>query len=121
MMDADREPAHRPGEIEVIRPESAPERIEVRDPRGSVFRVDRGAGGSYAFAQTERVGVYQASWPGGDHPFAINLCDEEESRLKPREAIRIGEQRIAAEQRRWTSTDTWKWICLAALTLLVLE
>ena len=49
------------------------------------------------------------------------ILDADESNIQPRDEIKIGEQNIEADQIRLQSYDTWKWVALAALVLLVLE
>jgi hypothetical protein len=81
----------------------------------------RGVGGDSSYKNTDRVGDYEATWAGGQRFFAVNLLDADESNIQPRDAIKIGEQRLAAGPSRRQTYDTWKWIALAALVLLVLE
>lgn len=110
-----------PGQLKRLRPDLAVERIEVIDPAGVTRAVAKGPGGEYAFAATEQTGVYQATWSGGGRAFAVNLLDADESNTQPRDEIKIGELEIVADHRRLQSYDTWKWVALAALVLLVLE
>ncbi len=110
-----------PGQIKTLRPDAAVDRIDVVDPGRNRETVPRGVSGDFSYKSTESVGVYAVTWPGGQRRFAVNLLDAEESNIQPRDAIKIGEQRLAAGQSRRQTYDTWKWIALAALLLLVLE
>lgn len=111
-----------PGQVKVIRPEAAAERIEVRGPDGESRRVTKEKGrAEFAFQGTEKVGVYEATWPGGNRAFAVNLLDQEESNTQPRDEIKLGEQRIGAGAGRRQVYETWKWVALAALLLLLAE
>jgi hypothetical protein len=83
--------------------------------------VARGVRGDFPYNNTEQVGVYQATWPGGGRRFAVNLLDAEESDIRPRDVVRVGDQRLAAASPRRQAHDTWKWAALAALALLLLE
>jgi hypothetical protein len=119
--DAAAEENVQPGEVKTLRPNAAVERIEVRDPAGSREAVARGVAGEFSYKNTEHVGVYQVQWPGGQRQFAVNLLDADESNVQPRDEIRIGEQRLASRASARQTYDTWKWLVLVALALLVLE
>jgi hypothetical protein len=119
--DAAAEENVQPGEIKALRPDAVVDRIEVVDPGRRRETLARGVAGDFSYKSTESVGVYTAAWPGGERRFAVNLLDADESNLQPRDAIKLGEQRLAAGQSRRQTYDTWKWIAVAALLLLVLE
>jgi hypothetical protein len=119
--DAAAEETVQPGEVKVLRPEGTPERIEVVDPGRVTNTVKRQSGGEFPYQNTERVGVYQATWSGGGRAFAVNLLDAEESNTQPRDEIKIGEQNIEADLERLHSYDTWKWVALVAFLLLFIE
>lgn len=110
-----------PGALKVLRPGGKFDGIEVRGPGGKAVRVKRGTAGEFPFADTEEVGVYQGTWPGGRRTFAVNLLDEEESDTRPRDAIKLGDQEVQAGEGRPRVYDTWKWVVLVVLVLLVLE
>jgi hypothetical protein len=111
----------RPGDPKVLRPTAAVDRLEVTGPAGGKRAVARGAGLAFVYQHAERVGVYRAAWAGGERGFAVNLLDADESNIQPRDEIKLGAQRIVAGQVRRQAYDTWKWIALAVLALLLLE
>lgn len=119
--DAAAEENVRPGQIATLRPDAAVDHLDVIAPDRRRDRVARGGQGDFSYKNTDRVGVYEATWPGGQRRFAVNLLDAEESNVQPRDDIKIGEQRVAAGQSRRQTYDIWKWIALAALVLLALE
>jgi hypothetical protein len=130
--DAAAEENVQPGQIKTLRPDAAVKALDVIPPSrtlpqfgggqgGGRDTVTRGVGGDFSYKNTDTVGVYEATWAGGQRFFAVNLLDADESNIQPRDAIKIGEQRLAAGQSRRQTYDTWKWIALAALVLLVLE
>jgi hypothetical protein len=119
--DAAAEENVQPGMIKTLRPDTAVDHLEVVDPARQRETVTRGISGDFSYKNTESVGVYEVAWAGGQRRFAVNLLDADESNIQPRDAIQIGEQRLAAGQSRRQTYDTWKWIALAALVLLVLE
>ena len=65
--------------------------------------------------------MYVATWPGGARAFAVNLLDEEESNIQPRDEIKLGEQKVEAGGQQRRLYETWKWVALGALALLLLE
>ncbi|HMC65065.1 MAG TPA: BatA and WFA domain-containing protein [Gemmataceae bacterium] len=120
--DAAGEETKQPGDQKLLRPDVAVDRIEVRSPAGKSQTLDRGSRADFTFGATDQVGVYEVEWNGEiRRSFAVNLLDAEESNLEPKNAIRIGEQRIAAGETRGQPRDLWKWIVLAALLVLLLE
>jgi hypothetical protein len=119
--DAAAEENVQPGQARLLRPDGAVDRIEVTDPEKRQTQVKRGTALEFVYQATENVGVYQATWPGGGRSFAVNLLDAEESNTQPRDEIKLGAQHIEAGQPRRQTYDTWKWVALAALVLLVLE
>ncbi|MFO0925473.1 MAG: VWA domain-containing protein [Gemmataceae bacterium] len=119
--DAAAEETVQPGQVKRLRPDRAVPRIEVADPAGMTRTEAAGPGGEFAYPATDRVGVYRAAWTGGGRAFAVNLLDAEESNPQPRDTVRLGDQRVAADRPRQKTYDTWKWAAAAALAFLVLE
>jgi hypothetical protein len=121
--DAAAEENVQPGEVKVLRPDTAVERIEVTDPppKPTQRPVKRGSSMEFSYQATDKRGVYVATWPGGGRAFAVNLLDEQESNTQPRDEIKLGEQKIEAGRAQRRTYDTWKWVALGALALLLLE
>ncbi len=119
--DAATEENVQPGEARLLRPDGVFDRIEVADPDRRQVNVKRGTSLEFSFRATDKVGLYQATWPGGGRTFAVNLLDADESNIQPRDEIKLGSQQFEAGQARRQTYDTWKWVALAALLLLVLE
>lgn len=119
--DAAAEENVQPGQIKTLRPDAAVQALDAIDPGGLRETITRGPAGDFSYKNTERVGVYQATWAGGQRRFTVNLLDAEESNVQPRDSVKIGEQHLEAGQSRQQTYDIWKWIAVAALVLLVLE
>jgi hypothetical protein len=119
--DAAAEENVQPGEARILRPDGAFDKIEVTDPGRRQHVVRRSATLDFSYQATDKVGVYQATWSGGGRTFAVNLLDADESNTQPRDEIKLGSQRFEAGHARRQTYDTWKWVALAALGLLVLE
>src|SRR5262249_9226202 len=92
------------------------------NPGGKGEALKRGTRPDFSFGDTERVGVYTVRWDGKpQRDFAVNLLDADESNIDPRTEIQIGQDSIKSGQERGTPRDTWKWVALGALGLLLLE
>jgi hypothetical protein len=111
-----------PGEVKVLRPDSTVHELFVQAPGAQVAeKVQRGSQAEFAYNNTEQVGVYAATWPGGEQVFAVDLLDLQESDIQPRDVVQIGAQELKGQASSGQPRDTWKWWALAALVGLVLE
>jgi hypothetical protein len=110
------------GQVKVLRPDVAVSEIEVDPPEGPPETLARGNRADFAYAKTEKVGPYRVRWAGGGQRyFSVNLLDADESNIEPRPDVEIGGVKVARGQPRIQARETWKWIALAALVLLLLE
>lgn len=91
---------------------------EVTTPGGDPREV-AARDGSVVFADTLRVGKYEVK---GGTAFAASLLSEAESNTAPRDSIqtRAGDVRGQAETFQ-TERETWRWIGLLALAVLMVE
>jgi hypothetical protein len=128
--DAAGEERVQPGDVKTLRPDMAVKTIEVfgpakggvPDPAGKPETLERKGRPDFSFGSTDRVGVYEVRWDGKpQRDFAVNLLDAEESNIEPRMEIQIGQDSIKASRSLGTPYDTWKWVALGALGLLLLE
>ena len=113
-----------PGNPKKLRPDTTLKQIEIYNPNNPDSHPDllqRSAQGDFDYNNTERLGVYKVKWPGGERGFAVNLLDAEESNIQPRDEIAVGDLKVAAGQERGSVRETWKWVAVAALALLLLE
>ncbi len=98
--------------------------ILVQTPTGANVQVAREGENKYVFGQTDQLGVYQVR-EGSDkvtQSFAVNLFDIRESDLTPRTKLEIGHEDVVAQQgKRAARQETWRWIVLGALGLLMAE
>jgi hypothetical protein len=131
--DAAAEAPVQPGQIKAIRPDVA---VKDGDPKDAGVKevkvwdagrrvshtVAPGASKDFLYKDTEDIGVYLATWEGGRRGFAVNLLDENESDVRPRDEVKVGAQTVAASAAvHGQPSDLWPWAALAALVLLLLE
>jgi hypothetical protein len=120
--DTAAEPSVKPGEVMTLRPDVAVREIEVVNPAKESKKEERGTRPDFTYGKTDRVGIYQVRWDGKEQRhFAVNLLDADESNIEPRSEIKIGDASIKTNASSGQPRDTWKWVALAALILLLVE
>ena len=119
--------AVRPADAVPIQPDPEATGIQVTAPDGTRYTLPVG-GGPAAFAATDQLGVYRVeqSVPSGAIQsvayFAVNLFDEGESDIRPRDAVRVGQAEVVAQGRAEESRrEFWPWLSGAALAVLAVE
>jgi hypothetical protein len=111
-----------PGELKVIRPDTAVHEIEIFAPGARTAELlSRGKQADFVYNNTEQLGFYRVRWADGERAFAVNLLDADESNIQPRDSVRLGSQQVAADTTGGAPRDTWKWWALGALVFLVVE
>ena len=120
--DATGEESVQPGQVKTLRPDPTVRQIEVEPPRGGEPEtLQRGTRPDFSYGKTEQVGVYRVKWNGGERFFSVNLLDADESNIEPRSEFDVGGTRVTAGEAPSQPRDTWKWVALVALGLLLLE
>jgi hypothetical protein len=124
--DAATEPPLQPGQVKVLRPDVAVPEIEVADLAHPVDNpsetLRRGHRADFNYGKTKYVGVYEVTWAGGGQRlFAVNLLDPDESNIEPRPEFQVGSTKVTAGEATMQARETWKWVAVAALALLLLE
>jgi hypothetical protein len=122
--DAATDESLQPGNVKTLKPDTTETRIEINGPGipdANPEKLQRSSQGDFVFKKTDQLGVYRATWPGGERGFAVNLLDAEESNIQPRDEIAVGNITLRAGEERGSVRDTWQWVALAALALLLLE
>jgi hypothetical protein len=116
-------PSAVPGELVSFNLPEGVDAAEIRGPDGAVM-VAQATDGRVTFSQTEALGYYQVRWgQGGQGGFAVNLFSQQESDLKPADALPGLESQSAGlsgdalrGMREW-----WRPLAFLALGLLVGE
>jgi hypothetical protein len=98
---------------------------EIVDPKGNRTQVDRGADGRFIFTQTDIPGAYEVLAPGLEFPvemFCANLFSENESNLAIGKEIQTSAEKIqATDVTIRARQETWRWLLLLGLVMLMLE
>lgn len=118
----------RPGDPVPIQPDPEAVEIVVTAPDGTRHTLIIGEE-IPVFAATDQLGIYsveQVPQSVQSSPsvvlFTINLFDEAESNIAPRESVRVGQTEItAAVQGEKGRREFWPWLAGAALVVLVVE
>jgi hypothetical protein len=112
-----------PGEpIEFPIPEGADE-LRIRRPDGETDRVPTGGFISLNYANTRKVGLYEAvEGVEGRNQFAVNLFSADESDINPTRKLSLGGSQLeAGASVRRVNKPFWTWLLLAIVVVLALE
>jgi len=112
----------RPGSTITLEPPAGTDRVAVTYPDGREATVAVRSG-RVTFGDTGRCGVYRFDLgQGRTLDYVVNLLDERESDIRPRESIEWqretvpGTVRVAKENR-----ELWPWLALLGLVVLIVE
>jgi len=119
--------AIRPGDPVPVQPDPEAAEIAVTAPDGTRHVLPVGEA-TPTFAATGRLGVYrveQSDRAGNvlrSSVFAVNLFDQAESNIAPRDVVQVGrtEVRAAADEEEGRQ-EFWSWLAGAALVMLATE
>lgn len=116
----------RPGDLVAIRPDPEAVQVHVTAPDGS--RTILPIGETQPALTTGQLGVYQVRQFDRSEAvlqsvsFAVNLFDEGESDIVPREVVRVGQDEVRAAARESQGRrEFWPWLAVAALCVLMAE
>lgn len=98
--------------------------VAVTLPDASTVQVAPDPGGTVRFPGTYRVGLYAVDVP--DEPkrfYAVNLVDEKESRIEPRDEMTFETMTVSAQQQgvQRANVPLWPALVLTALVLAFVE
>jgi hypothetical protein len=120
------EEPQKPGVPKTLYPGTASKvTVARRDPvdRDPPTVLERDPARELSYGSAEHVGVYDVSWGQADpYRFAVNLFDMNESDIRPRDNILVGDEEIKTNPEPVRSREElWFWFALAALAILLLE
>lgn len=113
----------RPGEVLSILPQTDVEKVLIASPSNTAFTL---ATNQTTFAQTHELGFYAVNFLAKDSTrveyFAVNLFDENESNIQPRDSIQVGSQAVTPTvSRQLGQRELWTWLAALALLILMIE
>ena len=114
-----------PGAPAILRTAGPAPKVQVTSPRGERFEVARELQNTFVFSRTDELGIYEVREGSGQkvaQQFAVNLFDARESNLTPAERIDIGHEEVKAQTGKHAARkETWRWLLLGALCVLIFE
>lgn len=113
----------RPGEVLSILPQTDVEKVLIASPSNTAFTL---AADQTTFAQTHEIGFYAVNFLSKDSTrveyFAVNLFDENESDIQPRDSIQVGSEAVTPTvSRQLGQRELWTWLAALALLILMIE
>lgn len=114
-----------PGQPIQIRSRAPVQQVTVVAPDNQRHIISREGQSVFPFSRTDILGVYQVLEGTAKTPaqqFAVNLFDERESDLQPREKIELGHEEVTGQiGLEPARKELWKWLLLAGIGVLVFE
>ena len=113
----------RPGESLSILPQTDVDRIVIASPSNQTYTLPPD---QTSFTQTRELGYYAVNFISADSSsveyFAVNLFDEHESNIQPRDAIQIGRVEVTPTiSQQVGQRELWPWLAALALIVLMIE
>jgi Ca-activated chloride channel family protein len=111
------------GESLSIVPSTDVTQVVIASPSNQTFTL---AAGQTLFSQTNELGYYAVNFVSKESTkveyFAVNLFDQSESDLRPRETLQIGSTSVAPTASQQVGLqELWKWLAGITLLLLMIE
>ncbi len=113
----------RPGKPVNLKLDTSDESVTISTPGGQSFKTARSRENTFDFIHTDDVGVYEVrDSTGVAQRFAVNLFDSRESDLPPQKSIDLDWRKVEGTTTREPARqETWKYLLLLALVILVVE
>jgi hypothetical protein len=117
--------AVQPSEPAILKSVANTDKIRVKMPSGAVEEVRREGQNNFVFTQTTEMGIYDVLEGTASEPtqqFAVNLCDQRESDIRPALTLDIGVEKFEVKERTSSARqEYWKWILFLGLAVLIFE
>ncbi len=115
----------KPGHPLALKSDLPVDELQVLTPQGARLTAPRSRTGSFQFSDTEELGPYKVQENDKTiEQFTVNLFDELESNIRPakEKSIQIGHISVdASPGYEPVRRETWRWLLLAGLAVLLLE
>lgn len=120
--DSSTEEVLRPGSIWRWRVDPSTQQVEVTDPDDRRSVVERSPNRpEVEVANLEKLGLYRIQGTNPSRTLAVNLLDEDESMIHPRESLKVGDHEVSGESIRRQPREIWKWLIVIALVAVLVE
>jgi hypothetical protein len=97
----------------------------IVNPTGSTSTIQRGTDGRFIYTQTDTPGPYEVravGLPDAVERFCVNMFSSKESNLEVFPELNTGAEKIVATDATIRARqETWRWLLLLGLVLLMLE
>lgn len=114
------QPAPRTGNLPALTAQGS--ELVCQMPNGAVQTLRVAQDGQVRGARAPQVGIYRLRDAQGERPYGVSLLDGGESRLAPREQLRVGDLAVAARASGASAAASlWPHLLGAALLLACLE
>jgi hypothetical protein len=99
------------------------EQVVIASPSNQVYALPAD---QTVFTETHELGFYAVNLLSSDSSaveyFAVNLFDENESNIRPRDSIQIGRVNIApTASQQVGQLELWRWLAVLVLLILLIE
>ncbi len=119
--DADNAGQLRPGDAFSIRAELQ-NQATVTTPSGKATIAKPLSNGRIEWVDTNELGIYKVDLGKESYSFAVNLFDEAESNIEPKNQVTVGAETAGDSSMEVSShRELWWWLALVAFMLLLLE
>ncbi|MEP0815250.1 MAG: VWA domain-containing protein [bacterium] len=92
----------------------------LRDPSGREYSLVP-KGGEIGGVELNKLGIWRLTVGSATELIAVNLADDEESKLEFREAFRAGETTVVGGKKARANREIWGFLIFCALVLLLGE
>ncbi len=110
--------------IQIIPPPGT-EQLVIASPSNLAYTLPLDSS-KITFNETGQIGFYAVNFLSQESSsveyFAVNLFDADESNIRPRESIQIGQASVTqAASNKISQREVWPWLAVLALILLIVE
>jgi len=110
------------GDVLLLEADPLAEELVVEDPLGLKKTLPSQVGGTVAYGDTGRCGVYAVESAGSRVEYVANLTDSRESDIEPGRGLTVGSTEVAAaEAPSGTNREIWRELLLAMFVILLAE
>jgi hypothetical protein len=114
-----------PGQSLSIVPPPGTQQIVIASPSNTAYSLPNKAGG-VKYTETDELGYYAVNFVSKESSsaqyFAVNLFDKNESDIRPRDTIQIGQTEITnTVSEKIGQYELWPWLGMLAIIILMIE